>query len=134
MIYLQLLTIILCLLVPLQVQAGHPIKDLLDVRVPVKLDGSAYSVEEVRRAIIAGAQRRGWTPRLEGDSKIIASILVRSRHYAEVEIAFTATSYSITYRDSRELDYDKDNREIHGNYNKWVNNLSDSIQKEFGLQ
>ncbi len=134
MIYLHLLTIIFCLLVPLQVRAGRPINDLLDVRVPAKLGGSAYSVEEVRRTIIAGAQRRGWTPQLEGDSKIIASILVRSRHYAEVEIAFTATSYSITYRDSRELDYDKDDREIHGNYNKWVSNLSDSIQQEFGLQ
>lgn len=134
MTYLRLLTVMLCLLVPLQARAGQPINDLLDVRVPAKLDGSAYSVEEVRRAIIAGTQRRGWTPRLEGGSKIIASILVRSKHYAEVEIAFTATSYSITYRDSRELDYDKDSREIHRNYNKWVSNLSESIQKEFGLQ
>src|SRR5262245_28305827 len=76
---LRLFAVILCLLVPLQVRAGQPINDLLNVPVPVKLDGSAYSVEEVRRAIIAGSQRRGWTPRLEGNSKIISSILVRSR-------------------------------------------------------
>ena len=132
MIYPRMFSIMLLLLVPLQVRADTII-DLLNVPVPAKLDGSAYSVEEVQRAIIGGSQKRGWTARVESDGKIIARILVRSRHYAEVEITFDARSYSITYRDSRELEYDKEERDIHGNYNKWVRNLSNSIQQEFGL-
>ncbi|NOT57466.1 MAG: hypothetical protein HOP18_22915 [Deltaproteobacteria bacterium] len=132
MIYLQLFILLLSLVVPLQVRADL-VTDLHNVSVPAKPDGSAYSVEEVQRAIIGGVQKRGWTAKLEGDGKIIARILVRSRHYAEVEITFTAAAYSITYRDSRELDYDKETRDIHGNYNKWVKILSNTIQQEFGL-
>ena len=40
---------------------------------------------------------------------------------------------TIRYRDSRELDFDAEDREIHGNYNRWVDLLSKGIQNEFML-
>jgi hypothetical protein len=44
---------------------------------------------------------------------------------AEVDIAYTTTTYSINYKDSRGLDYDGSN--IHSNYNGWVQKLDRAI-------
>ena len=125
-----LLTIALTLL-PLVADAAKPIQDLIDVPVPVRVDGTYASFDEVQRAIIKGCTAKGWTPTLDGEGQILASILVRSRHFAEVEIQFSDRSYSITYKSSRNLDYNEKNRKIHRNYNKWVANLSASIQRQF---
>ena len=59
--------------------------------------------------------------------------MVRSKHFAMVEIPYTVDKYSIIYRDSRELDYNAKWQRIHRNYNKWVINLSDSIQRQFAI-
>jgi len=126
--------VLLFVVSPLLVFAGSPIQDLLDNPVPIKPDGSMYSVEDVKNAIIKACQERGWTPKPDGDSKVIASILVRNKHYAEIEIAFTTSTYSIRYLSSRNLDYDEEHREIHRNYNKWVVMLSSSIQRQFGVR
>ena len=50
------------------------------------------------------------------------------RHQALVEITYTDNSYAITYKDCENLDYS--NGSIHRNYNRWVVNLSNTIQKE----
>jgi hypothetical protein len=113
--------------------ATDPIVDLVDMPTPMTADGGAFTVDEVRRAIFNACLKRGWTPRIGADGTIVASILVRGRHYAEVGISWDADSYSIRYRDSRELDYDAEDREIHGNYNRWVDLLSKGIQGEFML-
>lgn len=113
--------------------ATDPIVDLVDIPTPMTVDGRAFTPDEVRRAIFNGCLKRGWTPRIDADGTIVASILVRGRHFAEVGIAWDADSYSIRYRDSRELDYDAEDREIHGNYNRWVDLLSKGIQNEFIL-
>jgi hypothetical protein len=126
-----LLSIIALALVPFESYAAKPIQDLVDVPVPVRVDGTYASFDEVQRAIIKGCTVRGWTPTLVGEGQIRASILVRSRHYAEVEILFTDRTYSITYKASRNLDYNEKYRKIHRNYNKWVANLSASIQQQF---
>lgn len=118
---------------PLLAFAAMPIQDLPNVPVPVKADGSNYTDEEVRTAIIAACRKRGWTPRLDGASRLTAAILVRSKHYAEIEIVFDPSAYSIRYLSSRNLDYDEADRRIHRNYNKWVAQLSQSIQREFGV-
>ncbi len=113
--------------------ATDPIVDLIDIPTPMTADGRAFTLDEVRRAIFNACLKRGWTPRIDTDGTIVASILVRGRHYAEVGIGWATHSYSIRYRDSRELDYDAEDREIHGNYNRWVDLLSKGIQGEFML-
>jgi hypothetical protein len=98
----------------------------------VKLNGEQPTAAEVQGAIIRAARGRGWTPEAGGEGKIVASILVRGRHYAEVDIPFDSQAYSIRYRTSRELDYDERKQTIHGNYNKWVILLSRDINQQIG--
>ena len=113
--------------------AAKPIEKLIDVPVPTNTDGSSRSIEEVRGAIMSGCQKKRWNPVLDEHNNITCSILVRSKHFAMVEIPYTADKYSIIYRDSRELDYNAKWQRIHRNYNKWVINLSDSIQRQFAI-
>jgi hypothetical protein len=123
------------LLAPLTGFAAKPIGNLVDVPVPVRVDGSAFSAEDVQAAIISGCLARGWAPVLDSDGLIRATINVRAKHFAEIEIPFSATSYSILYKSSENLDYDAKRQRIHRNYNNWVVNLSKTIQRDLlGLQ
>lgn len=55
---------------------------------------------------------------------------VRS-HLAFVDITFDEATYSITYKDSHNLDYKKSKgrEKIHRNYNKWVHTLNRELQR-----
>lgn len=125
------LTAALCLVTSVDSRAST-IENIVDTPIPVKLDGSQRSVEEAREAIIAGCRRRGWTPVVKDDATIKCSILVRAKHYVEVDIPFSASSYSILYADSRLMDYDAEKQRIHRNFNKWIIMLSQTIQTQFG--
>ena len=118
-------------LVPTLVLAAQPILNLKDVAVPVRPDGTAYTIDEVQAAIIGGCRVKGWTPKIEEPGRITASILVRNRHCAEVSITYTQAAYSIQYVTSRDLDYDEKSQEIHRNYNKWITLLSEAILRQF---
>lgn len=114
-----------------QAWAASPILNFEDEAIPVKLDGSARSIEEVGQAIVAGCKVKGWAPVVVDDTTLKCSILVRGRHYAEVSIPYTESKYSILYSDSRVLDYDAERQRIHRNYNKWVILLQRAIQQQF---
>lgn len=117
---------------PFYAEAAKPILNIVDQPVPIQPDGRQLSAEDVQFAIIEGCRARGWAPTIESDDTIRASITVRGRHYAEVEIPFSETSYSIIYVESDNLDYNETKQRIHRNYNKWVLNLSASINTKFG--
>jgi len=61
---------------------------------------------------------------------IVGTLYVRE-HMAKVEIPYDRNTYSILYRDSNNLDYDGAN--IHGNYNGWVQNLSNAINARLSV-
>ena len=115
---------------PFYAEAAKPILNIVDRQVPVQPDGSRLSAADVRAAIIAGCGAKGWAPTIVNDEKIKATISVRGRHHAEVEIPFSETSYSIIYVASDNLDYNEKKQKIHRNYNKWVVNLSASIDNK----
>lgn len=115
------------LLASAPVLAAKPIMNLEGKPVPVKVDGSAYSLNEVQTAITSACKLRKWTPVIETDSVVVCSIVVRGRHFAEVEIPFSTESYSILYRSSDNLDYNEKKQRIHRNYNNWVINLARAI-------
>jgi hypothetical protein len=129
---LRLLACSMLALLPAAAFAADPINNLEDVRIGVKSNGEPPTVAEVQGAIIKAVRGRGWAPQLDGEGRMVASILVRGRHYAEVDIAFDTIAYSIRYRTSRELDYDERKQTIHGNYNKWVILLSRDINQQIG--
>ena len=121
----------LLLLVSSFAWGAKPIHNIVDESVPMMTDGSSATLEDVKKAIIAGCKRRGWKAVLGGDAQIKCSILVRGKHYAEVTIPYSESSYSILYSDSRVLDYNEKKQRIHRNYNGWVIKLSGTINQQF---
>jgi len=112
---------------------AKPIHNIVDEPVPLMIDGSSATLDDVKKAIVNGCQRKGWDAVLDDDTQITCSILVRGRHYAKVTIPYSASSYSILYSDSRDLDYNEKKQRIHRNYNGWVIKLSDTIKQQFNL-
>jgi hypothetical protein len=102
----------------------------------VRGDGKALTVDQVKRAIIlAGSanKKEGWNIREEGEGALTATLVVRGKHTARVNIKYNPTRFSIVYRDSENLKFEKgkDGRDhIHPNYNKWVANLLRAITQE----
>lgn len=115
----------LFILVATVAHARTDIVDLKGVPIPAGLD-----LEAITSAISSGATDRRWTPKVVGPGHLEAHLYVRS-HVAVVDITFDQSAYSITYKDSQNLDY-KDGR-IHRNYNRWVANLSQTLQRSLAL-
>lgn len=89
--------------------------------------GAQLSADQVRDAIIEAAHTKGWFVQPESDNRLIATVHVRT-HMAEVEIAYSPTEYSISYKDSDNLLYN--GSDIHRNYNKWVQLLEVRINEK----
>lgn len=103
------------------------VNNLVDVPVPAHADGSSPKIRDVKKAIMAGCREKDWTPLIDDERQITCSTLVRSKYFAEVEIPYTRTGYSIYYKSSRELGYDEEKQRINRKYNKWIAELSDAI-------
>ena len=88
-----------------------------------------HTQQEIERAILAGASLKGWTVRKERDGLMYAT-LVRRTHQVNVEIPYDSDSYSILYKDSRNLGYNHKKETIHPRYNTWVIGLNRSIGQE----
>jgi len=97
-----------------------PVLNLTNQPVPANMTSS-----QVATHIMAGGKERGWYMTRVKPGLIRGSIEVR-QHYASVDINYSSKGYSISYRSSRNLEYE--NGQIHRNYNRWVMNLSESIQ------
>lgn len=114
-----------------EVAASKTINNLENITIPVRTDGSPFSLQEVQAVIIDGCAARGWAATLIEDGLISADITVRGKHYARIEIPFSQTDYSIFYADSNNLDYNEKRQSIHRNYNNWVIKLSGTINQRF---
>lgn len=82
---------------------------------------------KIEQAIQAGAANKGWRTKKIKNGLITASIIVRNRHYVAVDINYNSKGYIITYKESREMNYDPKTQAIHKNYNKWVRLLQNKI-------
>ena len=100
--------------------------------IPASLDSKSYTPEIVQRAILSACRKKGWSANVVEQGKIVASITIRTRHRAKIEVSYTATHYSIRYIESSGLSYR--NGHIHSNYNHWIAKLDAEIKKEFGLK
>jgi hypothetical protein len=129
---LSLFLVLFLAIVPGASDAGVRISNLRDLTVPTKYDGTQFSLEEVRAAIIEGCTARGWSAALKSEGMISASILVRGKHLAQITIPFNSSTYSLLYESSENLDYSASRLTIHRNYNKWVLKLSRTINQKFG--
>ena len=109
-----------------------PIYNANDVPFPTPVQ-RALTMDDYRGAIIRAGTKRGWSFRDEGPGHLVGDVAVRAKHFATVDVTFDTEKFSITYRDSRNLNYDGSRGEIHPNYNSWVNNLQADIQSEIAL-
>ena len=96
----------------------------------MRADGKPLTAEKVKRAILLAGVRHNWSITPEKNGLMIATINVRAKHTTTVEIPYSASSFSIKYRDSVNLSYRKDDNGvdmIHPNYNRWIDNLRQDI-------
>ena len=103
----------------------HPIRNVTDAPVPK----SGLTDEQVATAIKKAGSGLGWAMADKGPGKIEGTLNLR-KHTAVVDIAYNPKTYSITYKDSTDLQYNPKKQEIHRNYNGWIQNLDNAIKTQ----
>jgi hypothetical protein len=99
-----------------------PVYNVTDAPVA---SSTSVQANDVKKAILTAGAGLGWQMKEVEPGHIVGSLFLR-KHSAIVDIPYSATSYSIQYKDSTELDYDGTN--IHQNYNGWIQNLDRAIK------
>lgn len=92
----------------------------------------AAEMMQVENAIRRAGGGLGWQikradPQQPGH--LIGRLPIRS-HVAVVDIKHNTKTFSISYKDSTNLDYDPAKGKIHSNYNGWIQNLREAIVRE----
>ncbi|MEA2091920.1 MAG: caspase family protein [Campylobacterota bacterium] len=99
-----------------------------NVPVQNQMDRSA-----VKNAINSATQTNGWRTKDIRPGLMEAEIWWNaSKHMAKVNIGYSARTYTITYADSKNLNYNGKNY-IHSGYNSYVNLLKKEIDKQLKL-
>jgi hypothetical protein len=109
---------------------GVPVYNATDVAYSPAVATTSLSRADYKNAIIRAGTQRGWTFQDAGPGHLIGNLAVRGKHFATVDVLYDTESFTINYRDSRNLEYDPATRQIHPNYNSWVQNLQQEIQAE----
>jgi hypothetical protein len=91
------------------------------------------TLEDYEQAIVRAGSKRNWVFERVGPGHLVATNVVRGKHTAVVDITFDTESFSIDYKDSRNLKYDPSTQTIHPNYNAWVDLLKVDIQTEIQI-
>lgn len=85
----------------------------------------AVSMEDVQKAIARAGVGLGLEMK-PVEPGLILGTLHLCTHMAMVDIKYDTKTYSITYKDSTNLDYN--GHDIHKNYNSWIQNLDNGIR------
>ena len=107
--------------------AGHPIHNVDNA--PINVSNANYDLSDVTKAIQRAGAGLGWQMKEETPGHIVGTLYLRS-HVAVVDVTYTLDEYSISYRESQNLNYDPTNNTIHKNYNGWIQNLSRAIDAQ----
>ena len=120
-------------LVSLNVIARTPVPIINHDNLSVATNsGKTLQIEQVKQAIQTAAGAKGWSIAFQADGKMLATLNVRNKHTVVVEIAYATDKYSLQYKDSANMKFGEFNgaKVIHPYYNKWVQELRDSIRNE----
>ena len=110
---------------------AEPVYNPTDIAyAPAATATRSLSRTDYKNAIIRAGTQRGWTFGDAGPGHLVGNLAVRGKHFATVDVFYDTESFTINYRDSRNLEYDPATRQIHPNYNSWVTNLQQDIQAE----
>lgn len=97
---------------------------------PITASKASLTLDDVSKAIMRAGGGLGWQMKETKPGHMLATLHLRT-HVAIVDINYSTTSFSITYKDSTNLDYDGTN--IHSNYNGWIQNLDKGIRTQLSL-
>lgn len=106
---------------------SNPIQDVGPSPIPAKA-----TQQQVEQAIVRAGAGLGWAMKPQGPGLVIGTLAVRD-HLAIVEIPHNSRSFSIRYKDSRNLDFNAAAHTIHKNYNSWVQNLNRAILAQLSM-
>jgi len=94
--------------------------------------------QELRQAIGTAALAKDWKVLSESDGRTELNTTVSGKHLLHVQITYDSTGYTIQYIDSVNMlaqEIRERNRPvqlIHKNYNVWIRQLADTINKQIG--
>jgi hypothetical protein len=108
---------------------GTPIYNVQSSPIP---PNPAANMENIEKAVIRAGLQLGWQIAPKGPGKA-EGVLVLRTHRAIVDITYDTTSFSITYKDSINLDYRETDKTIHSNYNGWIQNLEKAIRVQVSV-
>ena len=83
-----------------------------------------------KNAYIWGEQGVRWAFEEEDPGHLVGKLVVRSKHFVNVDVRFDKKSFSITHKSSQNMNYNRDRNEIHPKYNRWIKDLEAAIQTE----
>jgi hypothetical protein len=150
----QLIAALLCVLAASGVGAAGnaPIVDLI-AQPAQRADQKPAEVADIAKAFRAAGGALGWSFAEQGPEHLVATIVVRGKHSAVVDIQMRRGEYDLKYRNSvnlrfKEVDADdsgqplvamphqpslgsgKTVRTIHSSYHRWVSNLTKGVAGE----
>lgn len=92
--------------------------------------GRDLTLAQAETAITRGGNTLGWRTQKVGTKHMKATINVRGKHTAIVDITYDNDSFVIMRNQTENLRYDAKTGKIHKNYNSWVQNLENAIVLE----
>lgn len=122
---INILLIVLISIISISCSRAMPIYNVENSPIPFEL-----TEKKIGKSIINAGILLGWQVKTVNPGIISAKLFLR-KHVAEVEIKFDNKQYSITYKNSENLNYNEG--KIHKNYNSWIRNLDRGIQRQFLL-
>ena len=91
--------------------------------------------EAVKKAVRKAFFDKNWEAREIGPGHLQGKHTKSGKdkmHVAVVDVRFDAKSVRISYKDSQELNYNKESGVIHKTYNNWIRNLEKNIRANLG--
>lgn len=87
----------------------------------------AKDLAQVKKAITLAAAEKGWVSKEAGARNMELSLVNRS-HMVKVNVEYSLQDYTITYKDSMNMDYNPARNSIHPKYGKWLDGLKRAIE------
>ena len=106
---------------PVQAARTQPLYNPDPIEVP-----AGKSAEQVKAAVRKAMVRYSFSIKEIGPGHVEGKHVKHSKsmeHTAVVTVKYDTKSVRITYKDSKDLNYDASKQMIHGTYNRWIRNL-----------
>lgn len=113
-------------------RAPEPVINVVDQPITIT-GGKKLTVDEVKQIISKVAQEKKWVVAPMQNGNLVATLSWKSnKHVIAVEIVCDTDRFSITYRDSVNMNYAVTDSQpvIHPYYNRFVGELRDAIRVE----